>query len=236
MVQACLNGSRTAADHAAVPRSPAELASAAAAAVAAGAACLHVHVRGPGGSESIADTDVGPALIAIRAACPEVPVGVSTGAWIERDPARRLELVAAWRVLPDYASVNLCEPGAAALAAALQRAGVGIEAGVWTAADVPLLVAAAIRPLRVLLEAMEPELAAAEANLAAIERALDAAGVSAPRLAHGQGATAWPILFAAARRGLETRVGLEDVLVLPDGSSARDNADLVRAALAGERG
>ena len=34
------------------------------------------------------------------------------------------------------------------------------------------------------------------------------------------------------RRGLDTRIGLEDVLVLPDGSPATDNAALVAAARA----
>jgi uncharacterized protein (DUF849 family) len=35
----------------------------------------------------------------------------------------------------------------------------------------------------------------------------------------------------AGRRGLPTRIGLEDTLVDPDGSAATDNADLVRLAL-----
>lgn len=35
----------------------------------------------------------------------------------------------------------------------------------------------------------------------------------------------------AARRGLQTRIGLEDVLELPDGSPAPDNASLVLSAL-----
>jgi uncharacterized protein (DUF849 family) len=39
-----------------------------------------------------------------------------------------------------------------------------------------------------------------------------------------------PALRVAGRLGLSTRIGLEDVLVLPDGSPAPDNAALVRAA------
>jgi uncharacterized protein (DUF849 family) len=38
------------------------------------------------------------------------------------------------------------------------------------------------------------------------------------------------VLLEAVRRGLDSRIGLEDVLVLPDGSLAEDNLDLVRAA------
>jgi uncharacterized protein (DUF849 family) len=36
----------------------------------------------------------------------------------------------------------------------------------------------------------------------------------------------------AVREGLQARMGLEDSLVLPDGSPARGNADLVTAARA----
>ena len=48
-------------------------------------------------------------MAAIRAAIPGTLVGISTGAWIERDDDRRLAHMAAWRELPDYASVNLSE-------------------------------------------------------------------------------------------------------------------------------
>ena len=40
----------------------------------------------------------------------------------------------------------------------------------------------------------------------------------------------WILIEDAARRGLDTRVGLEDTLSLPDGRQARGNAELVSAA------
>jgi uncharacterized protein (DUF849 family) len=52
-----------------------------------------------------------------------------------------------------------------------------------------------------------------------------------PVLLHGEDGSAWPVLRHAVRLGLDTRVGLEDTLVLPDGRPAPDNAALVRAAL-----
>ena len=231
MLQACPNGGRTRAEHPAVPVSPDELARAAAAAVAAGARSLHVHPRGGHGRESVDAADVGAAVSAIRRACPGVPLGVTTGAWIEPDPDRRRALVAAWSVRPDFASVNFSEAGAAELCAALAGIGVGVEAGVWSVEDVARFAAARPPVVRILVEAPEPDLAAAEANVAAIERALDAAGIDAPRLVHGQDAAAWPILVAAARRGRDVRIGFEDVLLLPDGRPARDNAELVAAAV-----
>ena len=110
MLQAALNGDRARAEHPAVPLSPPELARDAAACVAAGAGAIHMHPRDREGRERL-DAQVVDAVVAtVRAAC-GVPVGVSTGAWIERDLERRLELIRAWRE-PDYASVNLSEPGA----------------------------------------------------------------------------------------------------------------------------
>ncbi len=40
------------------------------------------------------------------------------------------------------------------------------------------------------------------------------------------------MLAAAAAAGVDTRVGLKDVLVLPDGRAATDNAELTAAAVA----
>jgi uncharacterized protein (DUF849 family) len=54
--------------------------------------------------------------------------------------------------------------------------------------------------------------------------------VKNPRLLHGFGAAAWAFIELAARRGYDMRVGLEDTLVLPDGTRARDNAELVAMA------
>ncbi len=65
--------------------------------------------------------DVAAALEAIRSACPGVPVGVSTGAWIVEDAPRRLTLVRSWEALPGYASVNVHEDGAAECCASCSR-------------------------------------------------------------------------------------------------------------------
>jgi hypothetical protein len=54
-------------------------------------------------------------------------------------------------------------------------------------------------------------------------------------LLHGEGSSCWPALRHTARHGLPTRIGLEDTLQLPEGSTAPDNAALVRAALQHQR-
>ena len=160
-----------------------------------------------------------------------MPVGVSTGAWIEPDLARRIELIRGWRG-PDYASVNLSEPGAAQVMGALLDAGVGIEAGVWSVEDAERLAAsgASREVARILVEPVDADPAGAVALVADIHRALDRLGLTAPRLQHGDGDATWVLLADAIRRGLDTRIGLEDTLYEPGGEPTPGNAALVRAA------
>ena len=121
LLQAALNGDLTKAAHPAVPVSIEELARDAAACVRAGAGAIHLHPRDPRGRERLDAEIVDEVVRRVREAC-GVPVGVTTGAWIEPDPERRVELVRAWRA-PDYTSVNLSEPGATELMKALIQAG-----------------------------------------------------------------------------------------------------------------
>ena len=233
MLQACLNGARTRAEFAALPVSPNDLATAAAGAVAAGAVDVHLHPKTPDGADSLDPDVVAAAVSAVRAAVPGVPVGVTTGAWTEPAPARRADLVRAWPVLPDHASVNWHEEGAEKVAETLLARGIGVEAGVFSGTfsgtDAAALFRAspfAPRVLRVLAEVTDTDPATAAGTAAALLAELG----PGPVLLHGEDGGAWPVLALAAARGLATRVGLEDVLVLPDGRTPTDNADLVRAA------
>ncbi len=229
LLQAALNGPSTKADHPAVPLSVDELARDAAACVAAGAGALHLHPRDREGRERLDAAVVDAVVAGVRAA--GVPVGVSTGAWIEPDLERRVALVGAWTE-PDYASVNLSEPGADRVMRALIDAGVGIEAGVWSVEDAECLAATGLagRIVRVLIEPVEVGASDAVAVVSAIHGALDRLGVVAPRLQHGDGEATWVLLRDAIRRGLDTRIGLEDTQHEPDGTRTAGNAALVRAA------
>ena len=235
-LKACLNGGRARGAHPAVPVTPAELARAAALAVAAGAEAVHVHPRGPDGAESLDPADIGAAVAAVRAACPGTPVGVSTGLWITGgDVARRHARVAGWADLPPghrpgFASVNVGEDGFAALAAVLAGAGIGVEAGVWSPGDVARLGGVPVD--RILIEILQTPAADAVAAADRILARLDEAGLTAPRLLHGEEEACWPLVAHAGRLGLPTRIGLEDTLVTDDGRPAADNAELVRRALA----
>jgi uncharacterized protein (DUF849 family) len=174
------------------------------------------------------------AVAAVRAAT-GLPVGVTTGIWtVDGDVERRLALVAGWTGphRPDYASVNLNEPGTDELADLLTSLGIGIEAGVWAAEDARLLGASGFRD-RILWVLMEPvDATPADAVATAAEAAAELArlGIKARQVRHGYGLATWAVLRASLADGQDIRVGLEDTTVLPDGSSAAGNGDLVAAA------
>ena len=230
MLQAALNGPFTKREHPALPVSVEELARDAAACVAAGARAIHLHPCDSEGRERLDAEVVDEVVTKVRKAC-EVPVGVTTGAWIEPDLGRRLELVRAWRA-PDYTSVNLSEPGATEIMRALIQAGIGIEAGVWTVEDAGRLAASGLggQVTRILVEPVEVNAAEALELVEDIHRTLDRLGLTAPRLQHGDGEATWVLLTDAIHRGLDTRIGLEDTLYEPNGERTAGNEALVRAA------
>jgi len=215
-----------------VPVSPGAMADAAAEAVAAGATDIHVHPKSPCGDDTLSPRVLAATLDAIRARV-TVPVGVTTGAWAEPDPAARLARVRSWTVLPDHASVNWHEPGAEEVAAALLDLGVAVEAGIWSGTDAAARFAAsplAPKVLRVLAEVTDPAPETAEAAARALLTDLGTAH-DRPLLLHGEDGGAWPVLRLAGQLGLATRIGLEDTLLLPDGQRARSNAQLVAEGL-----
>ena len=225
MIQAALNGAR-------VAMGPERLAAEAAAVHALGCRSIHLHVYDADGRESLAAPDVAAAIAAVRATAPGAELGVSTGAWITDDVAGA---IAAWTdPLPDMASANLADAACADVMAALRARGIAIEAGVFSPADADALARAGVPVHRVLVESGDapPELGDDQlAADAAIAERLDALGVAAPRLHHGDGAQTWAVLTRARAHGLAVRIGLEDVETLPDGGRARDNAALYAAAL-----
>lgn len=232
IVQACINGARPRDFHPKLPLTTQAMASDAAACVAAGAAELHIHPRNADGRESLAAVDE--TVLAVRQACPGTLIGVSTGAWIENDVARTRAAIAGWRELPDYASVNLSEADAPGVMELLRRRGVGIEAGLATIADAERFVALAdhSQVLRILIEIDIQDLSAALDEAHGIAAVLERAEVRRPILLHGADATVWPFVELAQQKRWSTRVGLEDGRTLADGTVAKDNADIVAAAVA----
>ena len=234
MLQACLNGNRTRDFHAAVPLSASDLVRDAQACREAGAQQLHVHPRDDEGQETFDPAIIADTLTVLRRSLPGMPVGLSTREGILGDPVSRAEVFASWTVLPDYVSVNLSESDAPEVMRLFMERGVGIEAGLASAADAERFVALpeAAQCLRVLIEIEEQDIAMAEAVSKDVTAVLDAVGSTLPRQLHGFDATQWPLYALAVKHGLDQRIGLEDGKLLPDGRLARSNAEMIAAAVA----
>jgi uncharacterized protein (DUF849 family) len=230
LLAAALNGSRV---HPRAPRTPGELAADARECVDAGARVLHLHPH-DGDRVTLVSEPCAAAVLAVHAACPGIPVSLSTSAEIEPDPGRRLELIAAWTVLPALVTANQGEDGIVELCELLITRGVGIEAGLLALGDAEAFVRSGLagRCVRVLVEPLDADPEAAVAHAAAMERVLHEAGVTLEQVHHGEELASWVVNVRALERGHGIRTGLEDTTILPDGSPAPDNASLVRAAAA----
>jgi uncharacterized protein (DUF849 family) len=229
-VKACINGARTPDQHPNLPVTPDQLAAAAIEAHRAGAQAVHMHPKTADGVDSLHGDVVAAAVHAVRAAVPGLPLGVTTGFWALPDAEARLRAVEGWTVLPDFASLNWHEPGSEELAHVLLGKGLGVEVGLFHAEAVASWAKSDLAQhcMRAMIELPGDADVAAAADM--LERVF-AVGSPAPVLLHGLDESCWPLLEYAGERGVQTRIGLEDTLKLPDGSVAQDNGALVSAAL-----
>ncbi|MGH3643033.1 MAG: 3-keto-5-aminohexanoate cleavage protein [Mycobacterium sp.] len=232
-LKAAINGGRTRQEAPSVPLTPAEIAIESSRVTALGASVVHAHARTPDGGQSIAPSDVGAMVRAVRSHDPSVIIGTTTGLWTCSGHAERMRHIEGWpeNDLPDFASVAFSEDGAAEAGELLLSRGVVLESAVWSIDDVPALLASPTLHdnVRILIE---PELDDADESvrlcreIAAIVRKETSCSI----LYHGFDSTAWPVLLAALEDGAETRIGLEDVLNGAGGAVA-DNAAMVTEAL-----
>lgn len=229
MIQACLNGGR---QEVFVPKTPSELAHDAAPARDAGAACFHIHPRDEHGDETLLPEHVEAALSAIRASVPGMQVGIGSGEWISPGGRARHRHIASWTVLPDYVSVNFCEEDAPDVIDILSGKNVRYEAGIWTTEDCQRYLSLQLYDdcERILIEMNDQNSNMALQEADKILEMLRQANVRLPILLHGTDANTWTCLHRAAELGLDTRIGHEDTLTLPDGTIA-PNAKLVREAV-----
>lgn len=229
-VKACINGARTPDEHPNLPVTPEQLAAEASAAHQAGAKAVHMHPKDADGVDSLLPGEVDAAVAAVRHALPGLPLGVTTGYWALPDARQRLRAVESWSVLPDFTSLNWHEPGSPELARLILSRGLGVEVGIfhaeaaqsWAASDI------AAHCMRVMIElGADGDVATADELIALVA----AAGSPAPVLLHGLDESCWPLLQHAGVRGVQTRIGMEDTLTLPDGTVTPGNAALVSAAV-----
>ena len=229
-LQAALNGDSI---HPATPRTPAAIAEAARAAADAGAQSVHVHAFDDAGRETLEGTACAEVLRAIRARCPATPISLTTSASIVPDPGERFRIIEAWEELPDLVTANQGEPGIGQICELLLSRGVGIEAGLLTSEDARAFVRSGLagRCRRVLIEPLDADPNVALQHAGQMEDIVVSAGITLEQVHHGYGPACWAVNRRGLDRGHGIRTGLEDITLLPDGSRARDNADLVAAAV-----
>jgi len=206
-----------------------------------GAEGVHLHVRDADGAETLDPSVVSDCCRRVRSVAAEVgvsvEVGLTTGAWIVPNLDERIAMIVEWEGV-DCATVNLSEAGFERVMEALQATTIGIDVGVWAPQEISRLVSSGMLPfaqrISIELDPGEPYFLQGEPRQLArqVNDALDDAGSSCPRLTHGMNDWTWPLVEDAFRRGHDTRVGFEDSIYLPDGTTASTNADLVKAAVA----
>ena len=226
LIGAALNGERI---HPAAPRTPGELAAAASASVAAGAAVLHLHPFDHDGRETLESGPCGEAIVAVREACPGIPISLSTSAAIESDPRRRLSLIGRWEVQPDLVTANQGEPGIVDVCELLHSRGVGIEAGLLCHKDAEQFVRSSVPAYarRVLVEPLDADSRTACEHAEVMESILTANAIELSQMHHGDGVASWAVNQRALERGHDVRTGIEDTGQLPDGTDATGNAELI---------
>ncbi|MBM7784366.1 3-keto-5-aminohexanoate cleavage protein [Tenggerimyces flavus] len=241
MLQVTPNGPWGKDVHPNMPLSRDELLTELRACFAAGAEGVHLHVRDAAGVETLLPAVVNETCRDVRAVAAEagvaIEIGLTTGAWIVPDVAERIAMIREWEGV-DCATVNLSEAGFEQVMAAMLEVGVGIDVGLWAPVELDRLLASGVLPsaqrVSIELDPGEPYfLQGSPLDVASqLNDALDAAGSTCPRLTHGMNDWTWPLVEDAFRRGHDTRVGFEDSVLLPDGSRADNNAQLVEAAVA----
>lgn len=230
LLKAAINGGENEPE---VPKTPEEIAQAAAAAIEAGANVVHAHARDTSGAETIDPEHIGAMVRAVKAVNPDIVIGTTTGLWTTTSHEQRLKHVTNWPqdALPDFASVAFNEEGANEAAELVVARGMDLESAVWSWDDVPALLASTTlhQNIRVLIEPETEDVDQALRECREIAAHLVEAGVTAPILYHGFDESVWPIVQAAIDDGCETRIGFEDGNQLPNGETAANNVQLIKA-------
>jgi uncharacterized protein (DUF849 family) len=148
------------------------------------------------------------------------------------DPEERFRIVEAWEEMPDLVTANQGEPGIVALCESLLLRGVGIEAGLLSSEDAREFVRSGLadRCRRILIEPLDADPETAMQHAARMEGIVMSAGIRVEQVHHGYDIACWAVNRRGLDRGHGIRTGLEDVTLLPDGTPAGDNAELVAAA------
>lgn len=238
-------GRRTKADHPALPLTPDELAATAAACREAGASMIHAHVRDRDGGHLLDAGAYNAAIAAIRAAVGDrLVIQITSEALGIYSPAEQMEVVR--QVRPEAVSLALREllpdesheAGFAEFLGWLRREKIVPQIILYTPEEAARLAGLKARglvpfediPVLYVLGRYTAGQRSSPGDL------LPFFAPGMPRFGHWSvcafGARETACVTAGALLGGHVRVGFENNLFLPDGSQARDNAQLVAAAAA----
>jgi uncharacterized protein (DUF849 family) len=238
-------GRRTKADHPALPMTPDELAATAAACLEAGASMIHAHVRDRNGGHLLDADAYRTAIAAIRAAVGDrMVIQITSEALGIYSPAEQMAVVR--QVRPEAVSLGLREllpdesheAGFAEFLGWLRREKIVPQIILYTPEEAVKLAALKERglipfgdiPVLYVLGRYTAGQKSSPGDL------LPFLAPGMPRFTHwwvcAFGARETACVTAGALLGGHVRVGFENNLFLPDGSQARENADLVAAAAA----
>ena len=252
LIIAALNGTRERKIAKSVPYTADELAKEAKRAVDAGAGVVHIHARKADGTATF-DLTFDDVVAAIRKTV-DVPISITTQRFRQTSLGTVTALFDVLRDLPELATVNVTQQSpespahreeARQILEACERAKVRPEPGINSLeaiADVEalygdgLLAQAPWMNLELGGPAAlndEYKLAGTPRNLVRLVDAIAGGGLAAQRwVAHGEGLATAGVCATAAALGGHIRVGLEDTALLPDGTPAQSNAELVELAVA----
>ena len=229
MIQIAINGSR---NDQIVPKTTEAILESATLAVENGASSIHFHPRDEKGNETLRGRFVDEQIRELRTKLRPIPIGISTGEWIEPDLEKRLEQIRSWKILPDFVSINYNESGFEQVTELISERGIIIEVGLSTLKAAKNFTERRLRGdfLRILIEPQEQVLTLALETARSIESLINNSGIDLPFLLHGTDETCWGLLRIALEKNYQTRIGFEDTLVLPTGEKAGTNAELVEQA------
>ena len=250
LIVAALNGARDRKVAKKLPYAPAEIAKEAKRAVEAGAGVVHVHARREDGGSAF-DLTFDEIVAAIRAAV-DVPISITTQRTRQTSLGTVTALFDVLRELPELATVNVQPPApdlpahreeARQILEACERAGVAPEPGInalEAIADVEALYEDGLLSQAPWLNlelggasgASDHGLAGTPRNLLRLVDALAGTLGQLRWIAHGEGPATAAVCATAAALGGHVRVGLEDSALLPDGTPATSNGELVELAVA----
>ena len=228
-IQIAINGNRN--DHI-VPKTTESIVESAILSIEQGAKSIHFHPRDDQGNETLKGKFVDNQIGELRTKLKNIPIGISTGEWIEPNLDKRLEQISSWKNIPDFVSINYDENGFEKVTELISKIGMKIEIGLSSLESAENFTKSNVKGnfLRVLIEPQEQILELAIDTVNIIENQINNCNIKLPFLLHGFDKTCWELLKLACDRNYETRIGFEDTLTLQNGKKAKSNMELIEQA------